>query len=79
MKETVVYTRPHCPYCFRLRRKLRKYNIDFTEINIWKDQQARERVRAVADGDETVPTVNIGDRWLVNPTVEDVMAEISGR
>ena len=70
------YTRPRCPYSFRLRRRLRRHGIEFREINIWKDPDARDRVRAVANGNETVPTVCIGDQWLVNPSIEDVVALI---
>jgi len=35
---------------------------------------AAAAVRAVAGGSETVPTVQVGDRWLVNPTAEEVCA-----
>jgi glutaredoxin-like protein len=63
----VVYTRPRCPYCVLLRRGLRRRGITFTEINIWKDPDAAAAVRAVADGNETVPTVHIAGQWLVNP------------
>jgi glutaredoxin len=71
-----LYTRPGCPFCFALRRRLRKLGIECRETNIWNDPEARDRVRAVANGNETVPTVHIGDRWLVNPTVKDVAAQI---
>jgi len=75
--ETIeLYTRPGCPFCFTLRRRLRKHKIVFREINIWNDAGARDRVRAVANGNETVPTVHVGDRWLVNPKVKDVTAEL---
>ena len=77
METIELYTRPRCPYCFRLRRRLRKHRIEFREINIWNDAQARDRVRAIGRGNETVPTVRVGDRWLINPTVEDVTAELS--
>ena len=77
METIELYTRPGCPYCFRLRRRLRKHGIEFREVNIWKDVRARDRVRAVGRGNETVPTVRIGDRWLINPTVEDVTTELS--
>jgi mycoredoxin len=30
------------------------------EINIWEDPQAAARVRSVANGNETVPTVFVG-------------------
>jgi mycoredoxin len=72
--EVVFYTRPRCPYSFRLRRALRRQGLPFREVNIWQDPDAAAAVRAVADGNETVPTVHIGDRWLVNPTADDVCA-----
>ncbi len=61
-----VYSRPGCPYCYLLRRGLRRRGLTFTEINIWTDPQAAAAVRAVADGNETVPTVHVADQWLVN-------------
>jgi len=70
----VIYTRPGCPYCYRLRRGLRRRRVPFGEINIWHDSVAAATVRAHADGTETVPTVRIGGRWLVNPTAAAVSA-----
>ncbi len=67
-----VYSRPGCPYCYLLRRGLHRRGIAFTEVNIWKDPDAAAAVRAVADGNETVPTVHVGGRWLVNPSPERV-------
>ena len=29
-------------------------------------------VRAVANGNETVPTLRVGDAWLVNPSADEV-------
>jgi len=72
--EVVFYTRPRCPYSFRLRRALRRRGLAFREVNIWRDATAAAAVRGVADGNETVPTVHVGDRWLVNPTADDVCA-----
>ncbi len=62
-----VYSRPGCPYCFLLRRGLRRRGVTFTEVNIWEDPAAAASVRAVADGNETVPTVHVAGQWLVNP------------
>ncbi len=62
-----VYTRPGCPYSFLLRRGLRRRGVAFTEVNIWEDPDAAAAVRAVADGNETVPTVHVAGQWLVNP------------
>jgi mycoredoxin len=67
-----VYTRPGCRYCFLLRRRLRRRKLTFTEINIWSDPEAAAAVRAVADGNETVPTVHVAGQWLVNPRAEHI-------
>jgi mycoredoxin len=63
----VLYARPGCPYCYMLRRGLRRRGVEFTEIDIWQDPAAAAAVRAVADGNETVPTVHVAGQWLVNP------------
>jgi mycoredoxin len=68
----VVYTRPGCGFSFMLRRGLKKRQIPFTEVNIWKDPEAAAAVRAVANGNETVPTVHVAGQWLVNPKVSKV-------
>lgn len=70
--DVIIYTRPGCPYCYRLRRGLRRRGVPFGEINIRHDTAAAATVRAHANGTETVPTVRIGGRWLVNPTAAAV-------
>ncbi|HEU5353146.1 MAG TPA: glutaredoxin domain-containing protein [Actinocrinis sp.] len=70
----VLFTRPGCPYCFKLRLKLRARRMPFREVNIWQDPEAAAAVRAVAEGNETVPTVHVGDHWLVNPSLRAVLA-----
>ncbi|MET7752847.1 glutaredoxin domain-containing protein [Micromonospora sp. NPDC005367] len=67
-----VYTRPACPYCLRLRLGLRRRRITFSKVNIWQDPEAAAAVRAVADGNETVPTVHVAGQWLVNPPARQV-------
>lgn len=71
-----VLWRPGCPFCMNLRRGLRRRGVVTTEIDIWEDPDAAARVRAVTGGDETVPTVFVGSRALVNPSVRDVVAAI---
>jgi len=68
-----VYWRPGCPYCFLLRRSLRRVGIPTHEINIWDDPSAAELVRSHADGNETVPTVKVGEEVLVNPRASAVL------
>ena len=72
-----VYWRPACPYCILLRRGLRRAGVATDEVNIWHDPDAAATVRRVADGNETVPTVRVGDRYLVNPSASEVVATLA--
>ncbi|MEU0482419.1 glutaredoxin domain-containing protein [Streptosporangium sp. NPDC006013] len=63
----VVYWRPGCTYCMRLRTRLRFTRLRYSEINIWRDPEAAAFVRSVADGNETVPTVTVAGEAMVNP------------
>ena len=72
--DVTVYWRPACPFCMVLRRGLRKAGLPTTEVDIWKDPQGAATVRGAANGNETVPTVRIGDRYLVNPSTSEVLA-----
>ena len=68
-----VYWRPGCPYCFGLRRGLRRAGLQVTEVNIWKDPEAAATVRALAGGNETVPTVVVAGAGMVNPRLSAVL------
>lgn len=71
-----VLWRPGCPFCSRLRRGLARAGIATVEHDIWVDPEAAARVREVTGGDETVPTVLVGSRALVNPSVAGVVAAV---
>ena len=63
------YWRPGCPFCSMLRRNLDKAGIETVDHNIWDDPEAAAKVRFYANGNETVPTVVVGDVGLVNPSI----------
>jgi mycoredoxin len=67
-KGVVVYWRPGCPYCMKLRTRLRFTRLRYSEVNIWRDPEAAAFVRSVADGNETVPTVTVAGKAMVNPS-----------
>jgi glutaredoxin-like protein len=69
-----VYWRPGCGFCSRLFRKLDELAVPYRRVDIWEDPAAAERVRDVARGYETVPTVFVGSVALVNPSVHEVLA-----
>ncbi len=62
-----VYWRPGCGFCSSMRARLGEAGVDVAWHNIWEDADAASFVRSVADGNETVPTVRIGDQVMVAP------------
>ena len=70
-----LYWRPGCGFCSSLRRQLDKLGIERVEHDIWEDPQDAAIVRSFANGNETVPTVVIGDVGLVNPSPTDLAAQ----
>ncbi|MGW0591616.1 glutaredoxin domain-containing protein [Streptosporangium sp. NPDC002607] len=72
----VVYWRPGCTYCMRLRTRLRFTRLRYSEVNIWGDPEAAAFVRSVADGNETVPTVTVAGKAMVNPSKSQVLEAV---
>jgi glutaredoxin-like protein len=70
----IFYWRPGCGFCRRLHDGLEAAGVAFEMRNIWEDPDAAAFVRSVARGNETVPTVVVGETAMVNPTVGDVLA-----
>lgn len=70
------YWRPGCPFCMMLHARLGPTNLPLREVNIWEDPEAAARVRSIAGGNETVPTVFVGDHALVNPSAKEVLAAV---
>ncbi|QIX27164.1 hypothetical protein ncot_11560 [Nocardioides sp. JQ2195] len=66
-RAVVIYWRPGCAYCARLRFRLGRGGRRATWVNIWQDPEAAAFVRSVNDGNETVPTVLIDGRPTTNP------------
>jgi glutaredoxin-like protein len=72
--QITVYWRPGCPFCSMLKRSLDRAGVVTTDVNIWEDPDAAAIVRGAARGNETVPTVEVGGRFLVNPSAGQVLA-----
>jgi glutaredoxin-like protein len=76
--EVVVYWRPGCPFCSMLISRLDSLGLSYAMRNIWDDPDAAAFVRSVAGGNETVPTVTVGDVAIVNPRPGEVLAALDG-
>ena len=72
--DVTVYWRPMCGYCEVLKQQLAQRGIAYTDVDIWADRSMADVVRAASGGDEIVPTVQIGERLLVNPSIDEVVA-----
>jgi mycoredoxin len=68
----IVYWRPGCPFCLRLRASLGRDARRLHWVDIWADPEGAASVRAVADGNETVPTVITASGAMVNPQPDRV-------
>lgn len=77
MAAITVYTRPGCAFSSSLMRGLDGSDLPYEARDIWEDEDAAAFVRSVTGGDETVPTVAIGDVTLVNPTPREVVAVVA--
>ncbi len=71
-----LYWRPGCGYCEVLKSRLRRHGVTYDAIDIWIDRAQADVVRQATGGDEVVPTVQVGDRFLVNPSVNQVLYAI---
>jgi mycoredoxin len=63
----IVYWRPGCPFCIRLRTRLGREARRAHWVDIWADPEGAATVRAATGGDETVPTVVHGGQAHINP------------
>lgn len=63
----IVFWRSGCPYCLRLRARLGRSARQLYWVDIWRDPAGAAAVRAVNEGNETVPTVFVAGRPHVNP------------
>ncbi|MFF8649151.1 glutaredoxin domain-containing protein [Streptomyces griseoluteus] len=73
----VVFWRPGCKYCIRLRIQLGRNARQLHWVNIWRDPAGAAAVRAVNDGNETVPTLVVAGRPHTNPDPGWVREQLS--
>lgn len=66
----VVFWRPGCKYCVRLRVRLSRSARQSHWVDIWRDPSGAAAVRAADDGDKTVPTVVVAGQSQTNPDPE---------
>lgn len=73
----LIHWRPGCGFCSSLFRGVEEVGLEHERVNIWEDAEGAAFVRSVADGNETVPTVRVGDVALVNPTTRQLLQAVA--
>lgn len=71
-KMLTVYSKDYCPYCVKAKDYLKKGNIDFVEINVTHDEEARNFLRE--KGHRTVPQIYQNGELFVEGGCTGLMA-----
>lgn len=77
MPDVTVYWRPMCGYCETLKARLDQRGIPYATVDIWENRAFADVVRGATGGPEIVPTVQVGERFLVNPSIDEVVAAVA--
>ena len=72
-----MYSTHWCGYCRRLKRQMEDEGIPFSEVDLDHDPSHDDRIISATGGYRTVPTLDIGGRLLVNPTIGEVRAALA--
>lgn len=80
-----IYSKTVCPFCVQAKNYLKQKNINFREVNIEQDDQAREFIQA--QGHRTVPQIYLAGKifveggWagLSKMSAQDILNEIELR
>jgi len=61
MKKVTIYSSSRCPYCVKAKRLLDSKNVQYEEIDVTDDDDARAKLIEKANGLRTVPQIFIGE------------------
>lgn len=63
-KKVKVYSTPICPFCITLKEFLKKREVDFEDIDISGNEEAKERV-VKNTGQSSVPVLELDGKFIV--------------
>lgn len=72
MSKVIVFSTPTCSWCRRAKKYFRENRVPFKEINVERDQAAARDIQRKT-GQNGVPVIKIGSRWIVGfdrPAIE---------
>ena len=77
MVEVKVYSTPTCPYCHMVKDFLKEKGIEYEDINVQEDEEARKEM-IERSGEMGVPQILIGDKLIIGfnkPAIEEALKE----
>ncbi len=76
-KQLIVYGHPACPAIGPVRAMLAQSKVEYIYVNIRQDPEAAAHVRAINDGNESVPTLCFPDgSTLTEPSVTELKKKL---
>ena len=64
MKKIIIYSGETCPYCTAAKALLKSKNVEYEEIDIWKDPTKAKEMLQKTNGARTIPQIFIGDHLV---------------
>jgi mycoredoxin len=72
-----MYSTEWCGHCRRLKRQLDGAGISYREVDVDLERRYGDRIVEATGGYRVVPTVEVGEELLVNPTIDEVQAALA--
>jgi mycoredoxin len=72
-----LFSTEWCGHCRRLKRQLTEAGIGYVEIDVDEHVEFGAPIVRATGGSRTVPSVEIGGRLLVNPTITEVAQAVA--
>ena len=64
MKKVIIYSGETCPHCSASKALLKSKNVEYEEIDIWKDPAKAKEMLQKTNGARTIPQIFIGDHHV---------------
>ena len=64
MKKIIIYSGETCPHCSAAKALLKSKNVEYEEIDIWKDPTKAKEMLQKTNGARTIPQIFIGDHHV---------------
>ena len=64
MKKVTVYSGDPCPYCAAAKALLKSKNVEYEELDIWKDAAKAKEMLQKTNGARSIPQIFIGEHHV---------------